>query len=137
MRILQISLVLSITFLTGSVYAGTINFSGQLDLIELDSGSGVYSGVPIGTVFFGSIDDQTANGSISDGITLTPFGCCIAAGGLSILNDTLLTADDAVFLNSLAGSMIFSAGDLVDGVDIEGDATTSGGGRIKIGLSYI
>ena len=55
MRILQISLVLSITFLTGSVYAGTINFSGQLDLIELDSGSGVYSGVPIGTVFFGSI----------------------------------------------------------------------------------
>lgn len=37
----------------------------------------------------------------------------------------------------LAGRPIFSDGDLVDGVDIEGDTTTVGGGRIEVGLSYV
>ncbi len=120
-----------------NAHAATIHFSGSLDIIELDRGGAVYSGVALGTSFSGLIDDITFAGSISDGTTQTDFGCCIAAGGLGVSNDTLVTAEDAALLNSLAGSDIFSTGDLIDGVDIEGDAATAGGGRIEIGVSYI
>ncbi len=83
------------------------------------------------------IDDVTFNGSITDGTTITNFGCCKAAGGLNITNNMVLTSDDAIFLNSLLGFPQYSEGDLVDVVDIEGDVETSGGGRIEIGLSYL
>ncbi len=116
--------------------AGIINFSGQLDVVELDTGGAVYSGVAIGSVFSGDIDDVTFNGSINDGTTLTAFSCCIAAGGLSITNNEILNAGDAALLNSL-GNTNFVAGDQVDLIDLEGDVMTSGGGRIEIGLSYI
>ncbi|MCP4935901.1 MAG: hypothetical protein GY927_17250 [bacterium] len=116
--------------------AASINFSGQLDFIETDDG-GVYHNAPFGTVFSGVIDDVSFNGSITDGTTLTSFGCCIAAGGLGISNDVVLSGDDANFLNSVLGKSQYSAGELVDGVDIEGDAVTSNGGRIEVGLSYI
>jgi len=55
----------------------------------------VYSGATTSTNFSGNIDDVTANGSISDGTTVTPFGCCIAAGGFSITNNEVLSADEA------------------------------------------
>jgi hypothetical protein len=97
----------------------------------------VYSGITVGTEFSGDIDDVTASGSVSDGVTLTTFSCCIAAGGLSVSIDMALAEEDAMFLNSLVGFQKYSAGDLVDGVDIEGDETTAAGGRIEIGLSYI
>ena len=116
--------------------ATVVTFSGQLDVVQIDLGGAVYSGVPIGTNFFGSINDVTANGFISDGSTLTTFGCCIAAGGLGVGNDEALDASEAAFLNSLTGSS-FVAGDLIDGINIEGDTLTSGGGRIEIGLSYV
>ena len=116
--------------------AAVINFSGQLDVVELDTGGAVYSGVAIGSVFSGVIDDVTFNGSITDGTTLTAFSCCIAAGGLSITNNETLNAGDAALLNSL-GNTNFVAGDQIDLIDLEGDAMTSGGGRIEIGLSYI
>jgi len=96
----------------------------------------VYSGVAIGSVFSGVIDDVTFDGSITDGTTLTSFGCCIAAGGLSISNNVSLDASEAALLNSL-GNFNFVAGDLIDLIDIEADANTSGGGRIEIGLSYV
>ena len=40
-------------------------------------------------------------------------------------------------LNTLAGSPLFNENDIFDGVDLEGDASTSSGGRIEVGLSYI
>jgi len=120
-----------------SGYESAVNFSGQLDVIEVDSGSGVYSGTAVGTPFFGVIDAQTANGKISDGSTITSFGCCLAAGGLTVTNNSALNTEDTTSLNSLAGYSMFNVGDLVDIVNIEGDVTTSGGGRLEIGLSYI
>jgi hypothetical protein len=115
--------------------AEAINFSGQLDIVE-DSGGAIYSGVPLGTTFSGTIDDVTAEGFITDGTTSTAFGCCIAAGGLSVSNNEILDADTAALLNTLAGTN-FVAGDPVDLIDIEGDATTAAGGRIEIGLSFV
>jgi hypothetical protein len=128
-------LFLSIT----SASAAAINFSGPLDVIDLDTGSGVYSGTPIGTNFSGFIDDVSANGEITDGTTITLFSCCLAAGGLSVDNDIILDAADASFLNTVLGSPLFSSGDMVDIINIEGDAATAAGGdaRIEIGLSYI
>ena len=139
LRLISILCVCSFALIIGSLetQASIINFSGQLDYIEYDTGTGVYSGVAIGTTFSGNIDDVNANGSISDGVTLTSFSCCIAAGGLSISNDMVLSEDDATLLNAIVGFSKYSAGDLVDGVNIEGDTTTSSGGRIEIGLSYI
>ena len=119
-----------------NAHASVIFFSGQLDYIELDTG-GIYSGTVIDTDFVGSIDDNDANGFISDGETYTSFGCCIAAGGLSVTNDMALTADDAAFLNEVAGSVQYSEGDVVDSINIEGDKFTSSGGRIEIGITYI
>ena len=116
--------------------AANISFSGPLQVIDLDDG-GRYSGAAAGTTFSGFIDDTTFVGQISDGTTLTTFDCCIAAGGLSILNDVVLGADEAMLLNQLSGAPTFSAGDVIDQVDIEGDSTTVGGGRIEVGLSFV
>ena len=116
--------------------AAIINFSGQLDIIDVDDG-GIYSGATTSTNFSGNIDDVTANGSISNGATVTAFGCCLAAGGLSLTNNEILSADEATFINAATGTSMFSAGDAVDIVDIEGDAATAAGGRIEVGLSYI
>ena len=119
------------------VQASGINFNGQLDYIQLDKGGGVYSGVAIGTKFYGRIDDVDATGFIIDGTTLTSFGCCIAAGGLSVTNDMILSTADATFLNQIIGSQQYNDSDVVDVVDIEGDKTTGSGGRIEIGITYI
>ena len=127
---------IAVIFGSVAVYADTINFSGQLDVVLEDTGSAVYSGVPVGTYFFGSIDDVSISGSITDGTTRTEFDCCIAAGGLSVENDEALDAESATLLNSLLGTS-FEEGDLIDLIDIEGDAVTLGGGRIEIGLSYV
>ena len=120
----------------GMAQAASVSFNGKLSFVETDTG-GVYSGTPLGTDFWGEIDDENFNGFINNGTTLTNFRCCIAAGGLSIDNDMVLIEDDANFLNSVFGVLKYSAGDIVDKVNIEGDALTSSGGRIEIGLSYI
>ena len=137
-RSVRIFLICAVTviYCALSAHASVIFFSGQLDYIELDTG-GVYSGTAIDTDFVGSIDDDDANGFISDGDTYTSFGCCIAAGGLSVTNDMALTAEDAAFLNEVAGSVQYSEGDVVDSINIEGDKITSSGGRIEIGITYI
>ena len=117
--------------------ASVINFKGILDFIEYDEGGGVYSEVSAGTVFEGSIDEYHANGFISNGKTLTLFGCCIAAGGLSVSNNMVLTHDEVAYLNGVLGSQEYSVGDVVDSINIEGDKTTDNGGRVEIGISYI
>ncbi len=137
MKTILLVLCLGFGLSAGTAYSAVINFNGTLADPDVDDGGAVYSGVPVGTSFSGSIDDVTFIGSISDGVTPTTFSCCIAAGGLGLSNDTQLDAADAAFLNSLAGAPIFADGDFVDGVDIEGDSTTAGGGRIEVGLSYI
>lgn len=119
------------------VNAATIDISGALDVILVDDGTGVFAGTPNGTSFSGFISDTTFNGQLSDGSTVVNFGCCIDAGGLTIFNNEVLDADLAALFNQLAGSSIFNAGDVIDGVDIEGDAATTSGGRIEIGVSYV
>jgi hypothetical protein len=115
----------------------TARVLGQLDIVVVDTGSGIYSGTPIGTNISGFINPVPTSGEITNGTTLTAFGCCIAAGGLSVTNNELLDAGTAALLNNLAGSVLFSAGGLVDIINIEGDTTTAAGGRIEIGLSYV
>lgn len=123
---------------TAHADAATISINGALDYVDVDVGGGVYSGRLPGDAFTGFIDDVTAGGEISDGSTTTSFSCCtMAAGGLSVSNDVELGSDDADRLNALLGELRFMAGDRVDGVDIEGDASTAGGGRIEIGVSYL
>ena len=120
----------------------TINFSGQLDIVQVDNGGAVYSGVPIGTVFSGAIDfsaadnGQNVDGFISDGTTLTSFTCCIFADGFDVANNEVLDADDAATINAIAGTS-FVPGDILDFIGIDGDAFTSGGGRIEVGLSFV
>ncbi len=128
---------LLLSFSIQNAYSTAIDFAGQIDIVEVDNGTGIYSGLPISTNFSGFIDDVTFNGEISNGTTLTTFSCCISAGKLEITNDAILDAETASTLNFLAGASLFNVGDKVDLIDIEGDKITSGGGRIEVGLSYV
>jgi hypothetical protein len=117
--------------------AAAVDISGTLDVVLIDNGTGIFGGRTVGTPFLGFIDDVTANGQLSDGVTLVPFGCCIAASRLEVFNDEELDGESAALLNTLAGANLFSEGALIDSVNIEGDAATSAGGRIEIGVSYV
>jgi len=119
------------------INAATININGTLDIITTNNGNGVYSALPLGTPFSGSIDDALFNGVLTGGGITTVFDCCIAAGGLSLFDNIMLDSVAANQLNILAGANLFNDGDIVDGVDIEGDTMTAGNGRIEIGVSYI
>jgi hypothetical protein len=118
-------------------HAATIPISGTLDVVVVDQGGAVYSGSAIGTPFSGSISDVTFGGQITNGSTATSFGCRIAAGGLEVFNDEAIDAASAAVLNQLTGSSLFAAGQVYDSVNLEGDATTAGGGRIEVGVSYL
>ncbi len=117
--------------------AAPVMIAGQLGIVHSDTGGGIYAGATSGTSFLGAIDDVTASGSISDGVSLTVFACCIAAGGLEVSNDVMLDAEQATLLNTLLGVAQFSAGDTVDEVTLEGDAETAGMGRIEVGVSWV
>ena len=117
-------------------HSGELTFSGQLDLIAEDVGGAIYSGVPLGTDFSGTIDDQTFSGTISNGTTTTTFGCCIAAGGLEVTNNELLDAETASLLSTVTGST-FNPGDPVDLIQIEGDTATLSGGRLEAGVTIV
>lgn len=121
---------------TVAVSAAPVSFSGQLEVITTDLG-GIYSPAGIGAPFAGTIDDVTASGSITDGVTRTLFTCCIAAGGLTVHNNIALSPAQAGLLNLLLGAPLFSAADLIDLIDLEGDGATPGGGRIEVGLSWV
>lgn len=135
-RIKALSLALPLTLLTGPALAATLNFSGTLEFIEFDDG-GVFSSTPLGTTFTGAVDLDTGFGMITNGTITQAVSCCIAAGGLDVTNDEVLTADEATIINFLLDTPRFSGGDIVDIVDIEGDHPTAGGGRIEVGLSYL
>ena len=117
--------------------AAPVHFAGQLDYVDVDNGAGIYAGTTISTNVTGFIDDVSFAGELSIGPVTTVFGCCIAAGGLAISNDELLTNEDAARFNDLAGANIFTGGEFVDILDIEGDVATAGGGRLETGLSYV
>jgi hypothetical protein len=119
------------------INAATININGTLDVITTDNGNGVYSSLPLGTTFSGSIDDALFNGVLTGGGIQTIFDCCIAAGGLGLSDNIVLDPATASLLNTVAGTNLFTSGDTVDVVDIEGDTTTAASGRIEIGVSYI
>lgn len=116
--------------------AATIGFSGELDIVFEDPGGAVYSGVPTGTTFSGEIDDASASGFITDGTTRTDFGCCAAAGGLEVTNDEPVSSDVAAVLNALQSVRTFVPGDVIDLIDLEGDAVF-GDHRIEVGLSFV
>jgi len=128
----------SVTVVPGSpVDTSKFNFQGQLSIVEEDNGGSVYSGVPIGSDFSIEIDLVTAFSTISDGTTVTPFSAFFSNGSFfEVTNDFVVEADDAAFVNSLAGTN-FVAGDLVDLIELAGVALTSGGGSIEIGVSYV
>ena len=115
-------------------HAAIIEFSGPLVAILEDDDGAIYSGAQIGTVFSGVIDDVTFDGIISDGATLTPF--TERGGGMWTENDQIMDADEAILVNSLAGTS-FVTGDLYDEIEMGGDASTSGGGRIEISLVFL
>jgi len=134
-----ITALAAVLFFMGSEnsYSDPISFIGKLTLIEEDNGGGVYSGSPLGTSFSGVIDDITANGHITDGITFTAFGCCIAAGALDLDDNTTLSATEAGIFNSIAETDVLSGGQLVDFVDLEGDLLLANGNRIEVGLNLV
>lgn len=115
----------------------SIRFHGQLDVVNTDTGGGIYSGIPLGTEFFGEIDLVTAFSTISDGATITPFSAGFEDGSFfGIANDLVLTSDDAIFVNSLANTS-FIAGDMIDVIDIGGAALTTDDGFIEVGLTHV
>lgn len=119
-------------------HSAPINFSGQIDIVDFDEGGAIYSGTSVGTTITGSIDDATFGGHVSNGTILTNFTCCIAADGMEFTDNEELDAEFAAGLNSLLGSSgTFAPGDFVDLIDIEGDTTTAGGGRLEAGVSYV
>ena len=119
------------------INAGEISFAGNLDDVQLDLGGAVYSGVSEGTAFSGVIDDVTADGEITGGGISTSFSCCIAAGALELSDNVTVTAEIIDELSMLPGLPTLSLGDMVDLIDLEGDETTPGGGRIEVGLSFV
>jgi len=132
--------LIAVVFCIGAcslTHAATIEFSGPLVLISYDDGGAIYSGAQIGTVFSGAIDDETFDGFIFDGATLTPF-TEFGRGGMWAENNLIMDADEAILVNSLA-STSFVAGDLYDEIEMGGAASTSseGEGQIQISLVFI
>lgn len=129
--------VLLVSLPAGMVHAASIGINGTIDFVEFDNGGATYSGVGTGASVSGFIDDVTFGGELTVNGVTTPFGCCIAAGGLAVSNDFMLDGQIAGLLNTIAGTSLFSAGEMVDLIEIEGDAATATRGRIEIGVSYI
>lgn len=133
--------MLGILFCMPLVHAAPIQIMGTLQVID-DMGGAVYSGVDGSVMFTGFIDDETFSGQITGNGITTTFSCCmLAAGGLTVFNaepGLELDADSVNLLNTVAGTNEFSVGELIDAVDIEGDALTGPGSnaRIEIGVSY-
>ncbi len=137
MRRMIFALVLGACVSNGFVQAAPISFGGPIVLIDVDEVGAIYSGLPVGTQFTGDIDDSTANGSITANGVTTNFGCCDAAGGLEFTNDFVIDGEMADALNLLSGTSTYSAGQIFDFADLEGDAATAGLGRIEVGLNFL
>jgi hypothetical protein len=147
-RVLSV-LLIGVGLVAGPSSAAIISFTdAPLVNVDTDNGMGKFANTPDMTPFSGSLDftqDATGmiaslTGSISGGGNSQDFACCSSgiAGGIEVSNgDTPLIQEDVDFINMIAGQTIVSLGDIIDSIDIEGDATTAGGGRIEVGVSYI
>ena len=144
------TIVLSFLLIAPCAKAVVLSFSAPLGVVNANpfTTGGLYRDVPIGTIFTGEFDGDPPNdirtdtfeGFITDGANRTEFDCCITpdgADGLEVLNDFSLTAQQAAGLNSILSAPRYSAGDVVDIIEIAGDTATPGGGRIEVGLSYL
>ena len=132
-----VSLLLPLWY-AGSALAATISFSGDIDVVAVDDGTGDLAGNGVGTPISGTIDDVTAAGSVSNGVGTVDFTCCIAAGGLEVTNDLVLDASTAATANAIQNVRTFVAGDMIDLIDLEGDTDNGAGtGRIEVGLSFV
>jgi len=128
---------MALMFTAGAAYTDTINFHGPLEFVLEDNGDAVYSGVPIGSEFFGAIDDVTFSGFISDGTTSTQFNCCLDGySSVFVDNNEILNASEAAMINSILGTS-FEAGDFLDFINIGGEAFPSGESRIGFSLAYV
>ena len=123
---------------TQSVDIPAVNFNGQLAFVEVDEGGAIYSGVPIGSNFLLSFDLLTGSSTISDGTTITPFSAFFEDGSFFEItnNDILDDPDDVALINSLAGTD-FVVGDVIDLIEITGEAPTPGGGIFAAGAGYL
>lgn len=140
MKIKSIFLVASVLIMSANVNAAAINFSGEISWVDPISSSGIFYPTVIGDNFIGAIDDVTGSGFISDGVTTVALSCCsLRPENLpyEIFNDQVLSAGDATFFNTVIGAPVFSAGDIIDTVSLEGRASTPGGGILAAGLSYV
>ena len=118
----------------GAAITQSVGWTGTLTYIDIDAGGSIYSGSPLGTEFTIDIDLTTTLGSISDGATLTRFSADSSSGSTIQFTDNLVVAaEDADWINAVAGTS-FSSGDVVDVVELTGDAQTESGGRIDIGV---
>jgi len=118
-------------------HSNPVAFIGNMDLIEADTGGSDYSGTAQGTTFSGYFDDVDFIGEITNGSIRTEFGCSITQDCAEVINNLVLESDDISGFNMLAGSPIFSAGQIVDSVAIGSDIPVAGGGTLLIGLAYI
>lgn len=136
----RVALCLSLCLLAAlpatRVLAAPVTINGNIDLVNVNI-SGVFSSLLPGTTMSGSIDDVTFSGMLAGGGISQSFSCCINAGGRTLFNDIPLDAAAAMQLNTLTGTNSFSQGDIVDGIDMEGDATTANNTTIEIGVSYL
>lgn len=143
-----IAILISLTPRTTN--AAQLDFTGVVDLILTNESSSVFAPIfTLGTPVQGTIDDPGGEGAIgpvptSSTSTSIPFTCCIFAGlgggtaniGLELFDDKVLDTDTASALNFLLGMPSFSAGQVVDIVNLEGDRAV-GSGRFEAGLSFI
>ena len=132
-------MLLNITLVATPVYATTINFTGTLEIIEIDNGSNRFSRLAVGDPFSGSV---TYGNTAADGIvflpsptaaeyffTGSPYGGSITSGSITTagVNSGVGTGnddgmgDDAPFINNLYGASSTTAGTIAGtwSVDIE------------------
>jgi hypothetical protein len=140
---------------TGLSQATTLGFSGHLDLIETNTGTGRYAGASPGQLFsgvfsYGTLADATTDpqfpgdydfstppysGSITDGTTQTT-GAPGEIVQVSVTDDQFVDAASAVIVNAILGTSL-AAGDTVDTADIDTQYVFPTGGSIVFGLTFV
>jgi hypothetical protein len=117
-----------------------INFRGPLRIVEVDDGTGAFSGATVGPEFFGAIKRLTTDGFISDGNRSIEFFGDLYESllGLTVRNDFELNVEDASILTTLTGTE-FEFGDSVDLISVEGYAGPSAGvaDLFNVQLAYV
>jgi hypothetical protein len=118
----------------GTAITKPVGWTGSLTYVDIDAGGGIYAGSSLGSEFTIEIDLTTTLGRISDGATLTRFSADSSSGNtIQFTDNMVVTVEDADWINAVAGTN-FSSGDVVDIVELSGDAETESGGRIDIGV---